>query len=60
MNMNMGGRSFDKENWSFLDIIEGINIQIQMLDRVIRRVYPQCHQAYQCHYASQMFDYFPG
>ena len=59
MNMNTGGKNFQGDFLPFMDILEGFNEQLQMVDRVIRRVYPTCHQSYQCHYASKMLDYLP-
>ena len=59
MNMNMGGGRSQNSDWSIMQITEGINDQLKMLDRVIHRVYPQCHQSYYCHYSNQIFDYLP-
>ena len=59
MNMNTGGKKFQGDFLPFMDILEGFDEQLQMVDRVIRRVYPACHQSYQCHYASKMLDYLP-
>ena len=63
MNMNMGGgkrrRRSQNSDWSIMQVIKGINDQLQMLDRVIQRVYPQCHKSYYCHYSNKIFDYLP-
>ena len=47
--MNMSGRKANtnfEESW--MDFLMNLNNHLQMVDRVVTKVYPKCHQAYKC------------
>ncbi len=73
--MNMGGRSFGDDIdgnktvcsegldlWQYPGaILNGVHDQLQMLDRVVRRVYPDCYKSYQCQLISHFENnYWPS
>ena len=61
--MNMGGRqmfeeyaSSEHQSHNFMNFVETINDRFQMVDHAIQKVYPSCHEAYQCHYGSKILE----